>query len=88
MQILFKKSFQKSYRNLSRKLQHQVDTIVYQFMQDPFDTRLRNHKLKGKRLWCRSIDITGDLRLIFSELSEGSYELVALIDIGTHSQLY
>ncbi len=49
MQVLFKKSFQKSYRKLSRKLQDQVDTIVYQFMKDPFDPRLRNHGLKGKR---------------------------------------
>jgi hypothetical protein len=34
------------------------------------------------------LDVTGDLRIIFRELSDGEYELVELLDLWTHSQLY
>lgn len=49
---------------------------------------LKNHKLHGKYDECRLIDVTGDYRIIFRELSNDMYELIELIKIWTHSQLY
>ncbi len=52
------------------------------------DKELRNHWLEWKYKWKRSIDVTGDIRIIFKELSNGKYELVEIYDIWTHAQLY
>ncbi|KAK3605058.1 hypothetical protein CHS0354_000724 [Potamilus streckersoni] len=55
-----------------------VDEDDYE--QNPFATELRNHALRGEYEGFRSIDVTGDYRIIFRELSEGRYEFVELID--------
>ena len=31
---------------------------------------------------------SGDLRVIFRELSDGTYEIVELLDVGKHGRLY
>ena len=55
------------------------------FMNDPFSPLLNNHALQGDRQPCRSINITGDYRLVYEQYDE---ETVLLIDIDTHSFLY
>lgn len=54
------------------------------FVSDPFDRRLRTHKLSGKlkELW--SFSVTYDNRIIF--YFEG--EKAVFIDIGTHDEVY
>ena len=54
-------------------------------MLNPFDITLRNHALKGKYLGYRSIDVTGDVRLLYKQ-QNGDIYIFAFI--GTHSQLY
>lgn len=88
MTIDYKNSFKKSYRFLLPKNQTKVDKTIETFMHNPFDIELRNHWLHGKYEWCRSIDVMWDLRIIFRELSNGNYELVELLEVGSHSQLY
>ncbi|PIR57292.1 MAG: type II toxin-antitoxin system YafQ family toxin [Parcubacteria group bacterium CG10_big_fil_rev_8_21_14_0_10_41_35] len=44
-----------------------------------------NHALSGDRQPYRSINITGDYRLIYEQYDE---DTVRLIDIDTHSNLY
>jgi addiction module RelE/StbE family toxin len=55
------------------------------FRNNPFDQRLRTHKLSGrlKDLWSFSIEY--DLRIVFSFL-EGDRAL--FIEIGTHEEVY
>jgi addiction module RelE/StbE family toxin len=55
------------------------------FRNNPFDQRLRTHKLSGrlKDLWSFSLEY--DLRIVFSFL-EGDRAL--FIDIGTHEEVY
>ncbi|KKS93468.1 MAG: hypothetical protein UV70_C0010G0050 [Parcubacteria group bacterium GW2011_GWA2_43_13] len=55
------------------------------FLRDPFSLELRNHVLRGQYDGCRSIDITGDLRVIYREEGGG---IVSFLAIGTHSELY
>lgn len=55
------------------------------FMKDPFNVILNNHALSGDRKPYRSINITGDYRLVYEQYDE---ETVRLIDIDTHSNLY
>ena len=54
------------------------------FLMEPNHPILRNHKLSGKYHLHRSINITGDYRLIFTR-TEMTLDLEF---IGTHSQLY
>ena len=85
----YKKSYKKAFQKLSLKTQKKaVFTISHVFNNNPFDKILNNHALKGEYLGYRSINITGDFRAIFRELSGGKYEFVEFVDIGTHSQLY
>lgn len=54
------------------------------FINDKYDLVLNNHPLFGKLNGLRSINISGDYRVIFEERSED----IILMAIGTHSQLY
>lgn len=71
MQILYKKRFQKHYQKLSSPLREKVKGAILCFQSDPFDVHLRNHALSGVFLGYRSIDVTGDYRIVFRELSNG-----------------
>lgn len=55
------------------------------FGKDPFNARLRTHKLTGKLdgLWAFSVNF--DCRVIFKFLSKNE---VLLIDIGGHDEVY
>ena len=88
MKIIRRKSFDKSLSVLHKKIITKAIETLEIFTNNYQDSRLRNHALHKQRSGYRSIDVTGDYRIIFRELSDGLYELVELIDIGTHSQLY
>ena len=88
MILTYTKRFQKRYLKLTTKVQNKVNETLYVFENDFNNPILRNHALIGKLSEYRSIDVTGDYRIIFRELSNNAYELVELVDVGTHAQLY
>lgn len=88
MQLIPLRTFQKSFQKLPSPLKKKVGEKLKIFTQDPFHPLLYNHALKWSKEWLRTINITGDYRLVFYEISEGKYELVELVDVGTHAQLY
>ena len=55
------------------------------YRENRHDSRLRSHALVGRFLGYRSMDITGDCRVIFEEVDD---ETIHMVNIGTHSQLY
>lgn len=55
------------------------------FLKDSHHPLLDNHSLNGEWLGHKSINVTGDIRAVFEEISEGCIEFVA---IGSHSELY
>ncbi len=79
------KRFKKAYSRLSTKVREATKQRLELFASEPFNEVLHNHVLQGKYQGCRSINITGDFRIIYSEEAEGD---ILLINIGTHSQLY
>lgn len=85
MKILYSKHFKKRYKKLSKSLQNKVLTRLEVFMRDEFDPILNNHKLNTPWQGDRSINITGDTRLIYSKKENG---VCLLVDIGSHSELY
>lgn len=78
-------SFKKKTDKLPKKIRRALAERLRLFVQEPFHPLLDNHKLAGDRKHQRSINITGDWRLIFEHYDE---DTVRLIDIDTHSNLY
>jgi len=55
------------------------------FTKDPFQSRLRTHKLTGKLEGLWAFSVTFDCRVIFKYLSKTE---ILLIDIGGHDEVY
>lgn len=86
MEVHYHKKFFKSFEKLSSKQQQKVVETIEVFRNNPFETHLNNHALKGELQGYRSISVGGDFRLFFTV--EGYYEKVEFMSAGTHSQLY
>jgi addiction module RelE/StbE family toxin len=85
MNIKTTRGFDKQYTKLNPKIKNQFKTRLDVFVTDPFDVQLRNHPLKGKYLGYRSIDISGDVRALYTVKGD---TIIIFGFIGTHSQLY
>lgn len=85
MVIKTTRAFDKQYAKLNLKVKISFKRRVTLFKANPFDVSLRNHALKGKYLGCRSIDITGDVRALYTTQGD---TIIIFGFIGTHSQLY
>jgi addiction module RelE/StbE family toxin len=81
----FHKNFIKTYQKFEEKFKEKVDKKLLLFGKNPFYHLLENHRLIGEYQGYRSINITGDFRAIYKELSDKE---VIFVKIGTHSQLY
>lgn len=84
MYIQLKNNFKKQYKKLPIKLQKVFQELLTLFQKDPFNHVLNNHAFAGKYKKCRSINISGDLRAIYT--TDG--DVVIFLMIGTHSELY
>lgn len=85
MIIVRTKYFSKAVIKLPASVKRTLAERLQLFMNDPFSVILNNHLLQGDRQPYRSINITGDYRLIYEQYDE---DMVLLIDIDTHSNLY
>ncbi|MGB2580362.1 MAG: type II toxin-antitoxin system mRNA interferase toxin, RelE/StbE family [Minisyncoccia bacterium] len=85
MIIIRTKYFSKTAVKLPASVKSALAERLQLFMKDPFSIILNNHPLQGDRRPYRSINITGDYRLVYEQYDE---ETVLLIDIDTHSNLY
>ncbi len=85
MVIKTTRAFDKKYAKSNDKIKIAFKSRVAVFTTNPFDVRLRNHALKGKYLGYRSIDITGDVRALYTVHGD---TIIIFAFIDTHSQLY
>ena len=56
--------------------------------EDAFRPALQTHKLSGKWAGCYACSAGYDLRIVFELLTHNGAEVINLIDLGTHHQLY
>lgn len=77
--------FKKQYKKLPVKFQAQFDTRLRIFVENPTDSRLRIHPLKGTYAGYWSMDVNGDVRALY--LKQGD-DIILFALIGTHSKLY
>lgn len=84
MTIQLHKNFKRQYEKLTKSQKIKFKERRSVFLQDEFNPILNNHALKGKYQGYRSINITGDIRVIFEK--EAQY--IVFVKIGSHSSLY
>ena len=80
----FKKNFCKRVPDGSA-IDQKYNNRLNIFINDPNNKTIKNHKLTGKFKNYRAFSISGDVRVIYYQLSE---EKVLFIDIGSHNQIY
>lgn len=85
MKIIFHKNFEKQYVKLSKGLKNKVKTRIILFQDEQYNIILNNHALHGKFTGYRSINATGDIRIIYKMVDNNS---VIFTNIGSHSKLY
>ena len=85
MNIQTTKTFDEQFSKLDIKSKKLFKNRVELFRVNPFDITLRNHALKGRYLGYRTIDVSGDIRALYTV--KGNIVIIFSF-IGTHSQLY
>ena len=85
MRIILHKNFEKRLKKLSRPVQQAFKRRRDLFLQNPSHRLLNNHPLRGVYLGFRSINITGDYRVVYDFLEP---DLAHFLKIGTHTELY
>jgi addiction module RelE/StbE family toxin len=91
-QLVWSKTFLRAYRSTIRRhprLKTDIEPVLRLLVEDPFDPRLRTHKLKGPLEGTWACSIGYDMRLIFEFVKGASKEDdILLIEIGTHEEVY
>ena len=85
MRIFLHKNFVKKYAKLRLSEKARFKERRNLFLEDPHNPLLNNHALTGKYTGSRSINVIGNLRVVYDIINKDS---VLFIDIDTHSNLY
>lgn len=85
MRIKLHKNFEKQYKKLKASEKTKFKERRDLFLVDEFNPVLNNHPLKGKYQGYRSINVTGDLRVIYQNKPD---DIALFVDIDSHSNLY
>lgn len=85
MRFLPSAEFKKKLKKASQRLKHRIDERLVIFRLDPQNQILNNHPLHGEYDGHRSIDITGDIRLVYRFVDD---QIALLVRFGTHHELY
>jgi len=86
-------SFRQSFKRITRrdeKLKEQIFQVLNKLMIDPFQPALKTHKLSGQLhgLWACWVDYDCRIVFTFEVDSKTNEELIVLIDLGTHDEVY
>lgn len=85
MELEYSPGFVKNFKKAPRNIQVAVRKRLAMFVHEPNHRLLRNHPLSGSYASYRSINVTGDWRVIYKPVGKKTAYLVAM---GTHRQLY
>jgi len=86
--FLWDSKFKRNYKKLIKsnpEYKFLIKDKFAVFSENPFDTKLKTHKLKGKLKEYHSFSITPDIRIIFRFENDSE---VLLVDIGSHDSVY
>jgi mRNA-degrading endonuclease YafQ of YafQ-DinJ toxin-antitoxin module len=80
--------FEKSLKKWIEKHPESREVIrlrLEQFIANPFDPLLKNHKLSGQLKGLRAISAAYDCRIVFAMVEEST---ALLVSIGAHDEVY
>ncbi|EGV16351.1 type II toxin-antitoxin system RelE/ParE family toxin [Thiocapsa marina] len=85
--------FRRAYRKLikrDRTLQGDIDGVLRNLQADVFSAALGTHKLSGSLLGLWACSCGYDCRVVFALQAdaESGEEVILLLDIGTHDEVY
>ncbi len=84
MTIRLHKNFKKQFTKLTQSQKNKFRERRDIFLQDESNPVLNNHALKGKYQGYRSINVSGDIRVIYRKNAND----IIFVEIGSHSRLY
>lgn len=85
MELKFKKKFYKSIKKFNKKIQEKAKISLKKFKNWIHDKQLNLHRLSGDLKDFSTINVTWDVRIL---LNTNTLEVVEVLDIWTHSELY
>ena len=89
MEISFSSSFKKAFRKRVKDTGSESVfwEVLEMFMTDPYNQKLKTHKLSGKLAGLLSFTVEYDLRVVFYFTKDKPQKAI-LVDIGTHDEVY
>ena len=86
-------SFRRAFRRQTRKnsrLWQRILAVLELLAQDVFDPRLKTHKLRGQLegLWACWVEYDCRIVFAFEPDPDSGQDMIVLIDIGTHDEVY
>jgi addiction module RelE/StbE family toxin len=93
MRIIWHKSFRRALRRVLRKnpqLEEKIFTTLELLAASPFTPSLKPHKLSGKLEGFWACSVAYDCRIVYSfeRDADSDDEIILLIDIGSHDEVY
>ncbi len=82
MEIEYSPLFARQYKKLPLQVQKKAESCEDLFRANPFDSRLKTHKLNGPLKGFHAFSITGSHRIIFDISSD--QKKVRFYQVGTH----
>lgn len=91
--LVWSPAFIRAFKRLVRKnpqLRPQIELILLQLAEDPFQPSLRSHKLTGDLLgrWSCSIDYSNRILFKFVQKPDSDEEEILLLTLGSHDEVY
>ncbi len=86
-------SFRQAFKRVSRNdvaRQQRILQVLQRLMDDPFQPSLRTHKLSGQLAGLWACWAEYDCRVVFAFHTDPATgeEIIVLIDLGTHDEVY
>ena len=91
--LVWTPGFLRDSRRLVRRdpaLRDRVEKALQRLAQDPFDSALHTHKLKGRLagIWACTVDYDNRILFEFVRSPESGEEEILLLTVGTHDEVY
>ena len=85
----FRRAFRKFVRR-NKRLQAEIEETLLQMQADVYASNLGTHKLSGELfgLWACSCGYDCRIVFLFEEDHESGREVILLLDIGSHDEVY
>ena len=81
MEIYYYHKFRKNYKKLPEQVKLAAERKEQIFKKDPFDKRLKSHRLHGDLVEFFSFSVNKNYRIIFDFIGKN---IARFYDIGTH----